>query len=129
MEKLSNTQRGQMMKLAADNLRVLSSENQQLRDENEGLKAKLAGHEKRARVEKIAHAMEEKGLEPELSIAEKVEGLLKREDLDVVETAVGLTAPQMKLASVHDDDSDVDVTVEGDGNRAAQQFNAALASI
>lgn len=121
MEKMSAAQAGQMMKLAAENLRVLSEENQDLR-------TKLAAYERKERAEKIAAAMVEKGLEPELSFEDKVAGLLKREDLEVVEEAVGMSAPQMKLASVHDDSR---IEVEGgvEGSQAEAQFAANLASI
>jgi phosphopantothenate synthetase len=121
MMKISGVEVGQMMKLAAENLRGLSEENQ-------GLREKLASYEKRERVEKIATAMEEKGLEPELSFEAKVDGLSKRDDLDVVEAAVGLSAPQMKLASVHDGDT---VEVEGgvSGSQAESTFLSNLASI
>lgn len=120
MKKLSNVEVGQMTKLAAENLRGLSEENQELR-------TKLASYEKRDRVEKIAAAMEEKGLEPESSLEDKVAALMKRDDLDVVEQAVGMTAPQMKIASVHNDDN---VEVEGgDGSPAEQTFLNNLASI
>jgi len=123
MRKLSNVDVGQMMKLAATNLRALSEENQ-------GLREKVAEFEKKEQAETIAHLMEEKGLEPEASFQEKVAGLLKRDDLEVVKQAVGLSAPQMKLASVHDDGT---IEVEGgahdeDGGSAAAGFAAALAS-
>lgn len=123
MNKISHAEAGQMMKLAADSLRALSEENQDL-------KGKLAHYEKKEHAEKVAHLMEEKGIEPELSYQEKVAGLMKRDRLDVVEEAVGLAAPQMKLASVHDD---ARVSVEGsgeaDGDMAAQQFAANLAGV
>ena len=121
MIKMSNAQAGQIVKLAAENLRALSEENQEL-------KSKLAAFEKKAHAEKIASAMEEKGLEPELSYTEKVAGLLQREDLTVVEEAVGMSAPQMKLASVREDTR---VTVESEfGNdQAADVFASNLASI
>ena len=119
--KISGVQVGQMMKLAAENLRGLSEENQELR-------TKLASYEKKDRVESLATIMEEKGLEPELSYEEKVAGLLTRDDLDVVEEAVGMSAPQMKLASVHDDSR---IEVEGgvEGSQAESNFAANLASI
>lgn len=123
MRKLSNVEVGQMMKLAAENLRALSEENQELR-------TKVAAYEKREKAEQIASLMDEKGLEPELSYQEKVAGLLKREDLEVVEQAVGMSAPQMKIASVHEDG---EVTIEGgvsdDDSRAESTFAAGLASI
>lgn len=121
MIKLSQAQTGQMMKLAAENLRSLSEENQDL-------KTKVAHYEKKERVERIAHAMEAKGLEPELDFDEKVAGLLRRDKLDVVEEAVGLAAPQMKLASVHED---YRATVEGGEftDDATDRFASNLASI
>lgn len=121
MNKTSSAQAGQMMKLAAENLRALSEENQDL-------KTKVAHFEKKERAEKIAMKMEEKGLEPELSMQDKIAGLLKRDDLSVVEEAVGMSAPQMKLASAHNDER---VAVEGDnsGDSASDAFAQNLASI
>lgn len=121
MNKHSAAEVGQVMKVAATNLRALSEENQDL-------KQKVAHFEKKARAEKIAHQMEAKGLEPELSIQDKVAGLLKRDDLSVVEEAVGMSAPQMKLASVKEDTL---VAVEGDntGDSASDAFAANLASL
>lgn len=124
MRKLSNVEVGQMMKLAAENLRALSEENQELR-------SLVFGYQRREQAEKIASAMEEKGLEPESTMEEKIAGLLERDDLEVVEKAVTMSAPQMKIASVHDDGT---VEVEGgntdeDAGRAAAGFLAGLASI
>jgi hypothetical protein len=130
MNKYSGAQAGQMMKLAAENVRSLSTENQGLRTENTELKDKVAHFEKLERVEKIASVMEEKGLEPETDIATKIENLMSREDIAVVEKAVEMTAPQTKLASVADGDR---VPVEGgssdtEGDTAATQFASNLAS-
>lgn len=126
MRKISNVQAGQMMKMAAENLRALSEENQ-------GLREKVAVYEKRERAEKIASVMEDKGLEPELSFDEKVDGLLKRDDLEVVEQAVGMSAPQMKLASVHEEGiatpEDGGGSSDEEGSSAAANFAAGLASI
>jgi hypothetical protein len=72
--------------------------------------------------------METKGLEPELSFADKVDGLLKRDDLSVVEEAVGMSAPQMKLASVHED-SRVATGDDYSGDSATDAFAANLASV
>jgi hypothetical protein len=123
MQKISGVEAGQMMKLAAENLRALSEENQ-------GLREKVASYEKRERAEKVAHLMEEKGLEPEASFEQKVTGLLERDDLEVVERAVGLSAPQMKLASVHEDGRiEVEGGLNDDGGAAESNFAAGLASI
>lgn len=121
MDKVSNVQVGQMMKVAAGSLRTLSEENQQLKE-------KVAHFEHKEKAEKVAALMEEKGLQPELSFSEKVAGLLRRENLDVVEEAVGMSAPQTKLASVYEESG---VTVEGsvDGSSAQDAFAASLISI
>lgn len=123
MDKISNAQMGQAMKIAAASLRALS-------EENASLQEKVAHYERKDRAEKLASRMEEKGLQPELSIQEKVAGLLKRENLDAVEAAIDLSAPQTKLASVYDDGK---VSVEGnsdlEGGAAADTFAAALAGL
>jgi hypothetical protein len=123
MDKISNVQIGQMMKVAAHSIRLLSEENQQLRE-------KVAQFEHRARVEKVASLMEEKGLQPELSFEEKVAALSQKDNLDVIEEAVGLSAPQLKLASVHEGGR---VTVEGgsdmESSAAQDNFAAALAGL
>lgn len=130
MNKFSQAQAGQMMKLAAEHLRALSEENQMLAAQRDEAVSKLAHYEKKEYAEKIAHLMEEKGLEPELHFQEKVAGLMRREDLSVVEEAVGMSAPQMKLASVHEDRR---VTVEGgmgdENDQASLMFASNLASL
>lgn len=122
MSKINSTQAGLMMKVAAENVRALSQENQEL-------KTKVSHYEKRARAEQIASKMEEKGLEPELSIQEKIAGLLKRDDLSVVEEAVSMSAPQMKLASVAEDGERVAVEGDDTGSSASDAFAANLASL
>lgn len=123
MNKYSSAEVGQMMKLASGTVRALSEENQEL-------KTKVAGFEKKELAEKIADQMETKGLEPETPRAEKVANLLKREDLSVVQEAVGMSAPQVKFASVAEDGV---VTVEGglndDDGGAETRFASQLASI
>lgn len=122
MNKISAAQLAEMTKVAAESLRALSEENQTLRE-------KVAHYEKRSRVEKIASIMQQKGLESELTYEQKIAGLLQRDDLQVVEEAVGMSAPQMKLASVQDRDNFVsDGGADVDSNQAASQFAAALAS-
>lgn len=128
-EKISATQAAQLSKLAASTLRALSEENKTYRTENEELKAKVASFEKRARIEKIAGEMEAKGLNPGTSIEEKVADLLERQNLDAVEEAVRMAAPQMKIASVVEDGVEVESSGDVDVDRATQQFAANLASI
>jgi len=124
--KLSNTQVAQLSKLAADNLRALSEDNTKLRDENTDLKQKVAAFEKRARVEKIAGQMEEKGLNPGSSLQEKIAELMQRDNLDAVEEAVGMAAPQTKVAFVHETDLEVESSGDTEGDQAATRFLAAL---
>lgn len=124
MMKMSAAQTGQMMKMAADELRALSVEKQALENENIELKTKVAHFEKKARAEGIAHRMEEKGINSDASLHEKVAGLMQHDNLDVMEEAVGLAAPQTKLASVHEDGR---VSVEGGSDDlAASQFASNL---
>lgn len=129
MDKYSNAQVGQMMKLAAENVRALSTENQGLQTENEQLQEKVANYAKRERAEKIASSMSEKGLEPETDMGTKIENLMAREDLDVMEKAVEMTTPQTKLASIAEGST---VPTEGgdvEGDMAATQFASNLASL
>lgn len=126
MEKISNAQAGEMMKMASAKIRTLAAQNTELEGENAKLNEKLAHYAKKDRAENIAALMEEKGLQPELSLQEKVAGLMKRDNLSVVEEAVGLSTPQMKLASVSDDGESVD---DGDGpalNSAENMFAQGL---
>jgi hypothetical protein len=63
------------------------------------LKAKVAGFEQDGRIMKIAQEMEEKGLNDEFALEEKVASLRERarkspHDLDVTEEAVKLASPQ-----------------------------------
>lgn len=123
MNKISNAQIGQAIKTAAASLRVLSEENAELKD-------KVAHFERKEHAEKLASQMEEKGLQPELSFHEKVAGLLRRPNLEAVEAAIDMSAPQTKLAAVHDDG---EVVVEGgsdvEGSAAGNNFAAALAGL
>ncbi len=123
MNKFSTVEAGQVMKLAAGSLRALSEENMELKE-------KVASFEKLARAERIATEMQEKNLQPDLDFKSKVAGLLERDDLEVVERAVELNAPQTKFASIHDDS----VKVEGglsdqEGSQAESTFAANLASL
>lgn len=95
--KLSSTKVAEVLNQVGPALRALS-------DENQTLKEKVAFYEKRDRAEKIASQMEAKNLDPETSYDEKVEALMGPDsDLDVVEKAIDLSAPQIKLASLTDD--------------------------
>lgn len=87
MHKISGKDASALLKQAGSSIRTLIQENQQLKE-------KLASRVKDARVVKLAQDMEEKGLNGELSLAEKVAHLRKVDNLDVTEEAVKLAAPQ-----------------------------------
>lgn len=124
MEKISNVQIGQMMKAAAASIRSLSEEKQSLISEKEELSQKVAHFEKKERCEKLASMMESKNLQPEMSYAEKVASLMNRDNLDVIEEAIGMQATQSKTASVHDSVS----VLDGESATSADvQFMASLA--
>lgn len=128
-QKISNVQVAQLQKLASSTLRALSEENQTLRTEKADLLTKVAAFEKRARAEKIAAAMESKGLNPDVSFEQKVAEILRRDNFDVLEEAVGLAAPQSKVAFVHDDGVEVESSGDPSIDQAAQKFAAGLASL
>lgn len=118
-EKISGAEVNEILKTSAATLRAIS-------EENESLKEKVAHFEKKEQAEKIANLMEEKGIQPELSFQEKVASIMVRENLSVLEEAITLSAAQVKLASVHDDDR---ATVEGDpSGDAATRFVSNLMS-
>jgi len=77
-----------------------------LLDENHQLKEKVAGYERNAHAHRIASMMEEKGHDPDQQYGEKVAGLLEdpSRDLRVVEEAIRMEAPALKLASVSEDE-------------------------
>ncbi len=95
MEKLSSTKVAAVLSQVGPSLRALSEENQVLRE-------KVAQFEKRARVQNIATKMEAKNLDPETSYDDKIEALMGADDLGVVEKAIDLSAPQIKVASLSD---------------------------
>jgi regulator of replication initiation timing len=128
-EKISNAQAAQLSKLAADTLRALSGENSTLRTENDELKQKVATFEKRARAEKIAADMEAKGLNSDVPFEAKVAEILRKENLEVIEEAVSMAAPQTKLASIHEDGVEVESTGDAAADSAAQRFAMQLASL
>lgn len=122
MNKISAAQAGQMMKMAAENLRALSEENKSVKSENDELREKVAHFEREERIEKIAKAMENKNINSGLSFEEKLASLREHEKLDALEEAVNFSAPQLKLASVSDERQ---ATVEGMGSDAAADTFAA----
>lgn len=95
-----------MNKLSSDDVRgTLAQVGPTLRamsEENLGLKTKLAHYQKMERVAKLASSMQKKGLNPETTMEEKVAALMQRDNLNVIEEAVNMSAPQIKLAEVSD---------------------------
>lgn len=113
MNKLSSTKVAEVLAQVPIALRALSQENQELKE-------KIASYEKRDRATKIASAMQSKNLDPETSYEEKISSLMGRNDLDVYEKAIDLSAPQIKLASLSDDPS------TGNSANAEDAFAAGL---
>jgi hypothetical protein len=106
---------------SADHLRKLASRVTELQAENAELTAKVASYERSERVHKIASAMEEKGLNIELTFEEKVASLTTYSDLERVEEAVKMASSgSLHLASVTDDDETVRGRVSGGLNSFAQ---------
>lgn len=128
MSKVSAAQAGQMMKLAAGSLRALSEENKSIKSERDEALQKVAAFEREKHVEKVAKAMHEKGLQPEMTLDEKIASLRQHEKLEVLEQAVNMSAPQMKLASVTEEGK-VTVEGDGDGDAAANDFASSLAQL
>ncbi len=95
MNKLSSDKVAEVLAQAGPALRALLEENAEL-------KVKIAHYNQLERVEKLAKTMEEKGFDSQISHEEKVQRLMGADDLDVVEKAIDLSAPQFKLASVSD---------------------------
>lgn len=124
MNKISSAEIGQMTKLASAALRTLNERNQSLEAENTELREKVAHYNRKTHAEKIAHQMHEKGIDPSTSVQEKVANLLQRSDLAVVEEAVSMSSPQMKVASVVDGG----VAVDGTEGAAEANFAASIAS-
>lgn len=122
MDKISNVQASGMMKAAAASIRALSEERQALAAKNEELQSKVAHFEKKERAEKLASLMEDKHLQPELSYSEKVASIMERENLDVLEEAIGMQAPQKTAAFLHNSDT----AFEGADNRAEMAFAAGM---
>lgn len=109
MNKISHQQVQSLLKTASTTIRGLQSE-------NSDLKSKVASFEKRARAEKIAAEMEDKGLHADLSYQEKVAHLLQgAPNLDVTEAAVKMASPQNTvLGSITD--------MPGNGSHAFEQY-------
>lgn len=119
MQKISSEQAGQILGQVAPTLRAQQQKIESLATENQSLTEKVAFYQRRERVEKIAAQIEAKGLDMETSYAQKVEGLMSPDkNLDVIEEAVGMSAPQIKMASLSDN--------PGNASDAKSSFEAAI---
>lgn len=101
MNKISNAQMAEVLSDAATTLRAQQAYIGELEE-------KLASKETRERVEKLASAMHQKGLELDVTVSDLADCLEKaaeQQKLDVIEEAVNLTGPDMgsKLASLTHD--------------------------
>ena len=75
-----------------------------LEAENAVQAEKLAGHDRSTRIHRIAAEMDERGLNGELTLAEKVASLHQVADLDTVEAAIKMAAAgRLDLAEVSTD--------------------------
>ena len=95
MNKLSSTKVAEVLAQVPIALRAQQQEIAELKE-------KVATYEKRDRVTKLASAMEAKNLSPDTTLDEKVAALMERDDLDVYEKAINLSAQQIKLAALSD---------------------------
>lgn len=96
MNKISSEDAAATLAQVGPALRALSTENVELKE-------KVAHFEKRERAEKVASQMEAKDLDPDTTHEQKVDSLMENDNMDVVEQAIELSAPQIKLASLSDD--------------------------
>jgi len=89
MKKIAMSKVSEVLQQVPAMMRGLVSENGQLKE-------KVASLEKAARARSLAEEMEEKGLDPDHSLEEKVASLtaLPNDELDVHERAMKLAAPQ-----------------------------------
>lgn len=96
MNKISSEDVAATLAQVGPALRTLSAENTEL-------KTKVAHYEKLERAEKVASIMEAKDLDPDTTHEQKVDALMANDNMDVVEQAIEMSAPQIKLASLSDD--------------------------
>lgn len=90
MQKISSTDASALLKQAGVIIRDLTKDNQELQE-------KLAMSAREDRVEKIARDMEEKDLSPSLTFEEKVAAVHEAKNLDAMEEAIKMAAPQGEM--------------------------------
>jgi len=106
MVKISAEKAAQVYAEVPHVLRALVRERDGLKEKLASATAELNELKRRDRIEKIAKVMEEKGLDQETSHEDKVARIEKAaaaKSLDVIEEAVGLSAPQKPLGSLGDE--------------------------
>jgi len=85
-------------------MRKLAESNEALAQKVAELEAEVAGYKRSERVRELAESMEEKGLNSDLSMDEKIASIAKYKDLDQVEAAIKMAGSgSVDLASVSDD--------------------------
>lgn len=102
--KISAAQAQQVYAEVPGVLRALATERDALLEKVASLQSELAEYRTTGRIEKIAHAMEEKNIDLGVSFKEKVEKIKTAHaagrSLDVIEEAVDMTAPQGGLGEL-----------------------------
>lgn len=106
-EKISAAQAAQVYSEVPGVLRALAAERDSLLEKNAELQTELDGYREADRIEKIARAMEEKGIDPGVEFSDRVERIKEAADkgksLDVIEQAVDMAAPNGGLAKLAED--------------------------
>lgn len=109
MEKISSDKVAAVLSTVPGMLRGLASERDNLRQENDELKEKVAEYERRERIVKLARTAEEKGISSwgeteEEKVASIENAVMKGGKLEVMEEAVKLSSPNGDLASLSGDE-------------------------
>jgi hypothetical protein len=97
MNKIAHTKVAEVLAMVGPTMRAQQAQISALTE-------KVAHFEKQARVQKLANDMTAKNLNPESTFEDKVDSLMGEDDskLDVIEQAVNMSAPQVKLAALSD---------------------------
>lgn len=104
MNKLSEANISVVAAKGSTMVRKLASALETSESENLGLRTRVHELELGQRVQKLASSMEEKGLNPEKSLEEKIAALKTHPNLDSVEEAVKMAgASGIALATIDDD--------------------------
>jgi len=96
MQKVSSSDAAALLKTAGATIRTLVEKNAELQQE-------LNDRTHHERVVKIAQQMEEKGLDSDKDLNQKIAGLKKAKNLDATEEAIKMAAPQGNFFGNPDD--------------------------